>query len=277
MRRILLATDLAPRARNAMIRACRLAGRAGASLRIVRVLPSSISDDERSAIRERIAAEAHRFHDSPLYPTLDLSISLPVGDPAEAILKEAAGFDPDLIVLGAEAEMRLRDVFLGSTATEVVRRARHPVLVAQTDGDRDWSNVMAAIDEDGADAVLRLAVDYGRPDQLLVVHAHGSAPQALFGYGELLEDVRSDQVTRVERLLSGIEGAARIEVRHLVEEGDPTSVIYKAWTDAEPDLLVIGTHGRTGLAWLAEGSVADTVLLGCPADILVAPAARPSP
>jgi nucleotide-binding universal stress UspA family protein len=260
-----------------MIRACRLAGRSGASLRIVRVLPSFPDGDERIAMRERIAEEARKYHDSPLYPELDLSIRLKTGDPAEAILKEAEDFDPDLIVLGAESELRLRDVFLGSTATEVVRRARHPVLVAQTDGDRDWSNVMAAIDEDCADAVLRLAVDYGKPDRLLVVHAHGSAPQALFGYGELLEDVRSDQVEKVELLLSGIEGAARIEVRHLVEEGDPTSVIYKAWTDGEPDLLVIGTHGRTGLAWLAEGSVADTVLLGCPADILVAPAARSRP
>lgn len=277
MRRILLATDLAPRARNAMIRACRLAGRSGASLRIVRVLPSCPDGDERIAMRERIAEEARKYHDSPLYPELDLSVRLKTGDPAETILKEAEEFDPDLIVLGAEAELHLRDVFLGSTATEVVRRARCPVLVAQTDGDRDWANVMAAIDEDGADSVLRLAVDYARPERLLVVHAFGSAPKALFGGGELLEDVRSDQVAKVDLLLSGMKAAAGIEVRHVVEEGDPTSVIYKAWTDSRPDLVVIGTHGRTGLAWAVKGSVADTVLLGCPADILVAPAAGSRP
>jgi nucleotide-binding universal stress UspA family protein len=260
-----------------MIRACRLAGRSGASLRIVRVLPSCPDGDERMAMRERIAEEVRQYCDPLLGPELDLSIRLKAGDPAETILMEAGEFDPDLIILGAESELHLRDVFIGSTATEVVRRARHPVLVAQTAADRDWANVMAAIDEDGADAVLRLAFDFARPDRLLVVHAFGSAPQALFGAGELLEDVRSDQVAKVELLLSGMKAAAGVEVRHVVEEGDPTSVIYKAWTDSEPDLIVIGTHGRTGLAWLLKGSVADTVLLGCPADILVAPAARSRP
>ena len=260
-----------------MIRACRLAGRSGASLRIVNVLSAMSQDRERIALRQRIAVEAHQFYDSPLYPALDLSIRLPVGNPAEAILREASICDPDLIVLGGEAEIRLLDVFTGSTATEVVRHSRHPVLIAQADGNRDWTRVMVAVGDDDAETVLRLAVEHADSGDLYVVHAHGSAPQALFGYGDVIEDVRSDQAASVDRLLSKMKGSARIEVHPIVEEGDPISLLYRAWNEVRPDLVVIGTHGRTGLAWLASGSVADTVILGCPADILVAPARSDRP
>lgn len=51
-----------------------------------------------------------------------------------------------------------------------------------------------------------------------------------------------------------------ISVRHVMLEGDPAGEIVKFSRDAGIDLIVIGTHGRTGLDRLLMGSVAEKVL-----------------
>lgn len=279
MQRILLATDRTEGSRNAVAKACRLAGQTGAKLRIVHSVPESATSREIEAIRKDLGDQARCFHASPLLPALDLSIKLPSGEPADAILAEAALFEPDLIILGATGPFRLREVIFGTTATHVVRDARQPVLVVQTDPHRPYRKVLAAIDDDTADDVLRLAASIASARDLFVVHAFGSATQALFGYGDVIEDVRADQERKVEQVIRSMPGAAsqgglEVQVHNIVEAGEVMSVIMHAWRDVEPDLVVVGTHGRRGLAWLSQGSYAESVLLGCPSDILVAPAVR---
>lgn len=49
------------------------------------------------------------------------------------------------------------------------------------------------------------------------------------------------------------------KVRWHVEEGDPTEAILSFAHHQDVDLIVMGTHGRTGLSWVAMGSVAEKV------------------
>jgi nucleotide-binding universal stress UspA family protein len=57
--------------------------------------------------------------------------SMPTGHPAEEILGAAAGFDPDLIVLGARGLGTMKRLLLGSVSERVLRDARCPVLVVK--------------------------------------------------------------------------------------------------------------------------------------------------
>jgi nucleotide-binding universal stress UspA family protein len=61
-----------------------------------------------------------------------------------------------------------------------------------------------------------------------------------------------------------------IAVEHVLLEGDPVEEIIQYATDANIDLIVMGTHGRTGLERLLMGSVAEKVLRGAPCSVLVA-------
>jgi nucleotide-binding universal stress UspA family protein len=61
----------------------------------------------------------------------------------------------------------------------------------------------------------------------------------------------------------------RIPVRHTLLVGDPADEILRYAADARCDLIVLGTHGRTGLARLLMGSVAERVLRGAPCSVLV--------
>lgn len=60
-----------------------------------------------------------------------------------------------------------------------------------------------------------------------------------------------------------------IPVNHVFLEGDPATEIVRYATDRGVDLIVMGTHGRTGLERLLMGSVAEKVMREAPCSVLV--------
>jgi nucleotide-binding universal stress UspA family protein len=60
-----------------------------------------------------------------------------------------------------------------------------------------------------------------------------------------------------------------IPVSHVLLQGDPASEIVRYGRDANVDLIVMGTHGRTGLERLLMGSVAEKVLRDAACSVLV--------
>ncbi len=270
MQRIMVATDLSTGAEPALQRAVHMARDAKASLRIVFAPPASATDEEcaeaRRALRQRVDAMG-----LGAFGEDEHSIRLLRGDPASAILSEAERFDPDIIILGAHGEPRLRDALFGTTALHVARVAAAPVLVVQNDARRPYRRVMAAVDDENGEEVLRLAGDLVAAEEFIVVHAYGSATESLLGYGDVLEDVRANQLTVIARTAARIaaDGRKPPKMQSVIEDGDVAAILMKAWEHHRPDLLAMGTHGRLGLSWLFKGSVAETVMLSCPADILV--------
>ena len=61
----------------------------------------------------------------------------------------------------------------------------------------------------------------------------------------------------------------RIPVHHVFLEGDPATEIIRYGQDAGIDLIVMGTHGRTGLERLLMGSVAEKVMREAKCSVLV--------
>jgi nucleotide-binding universal stress UspA family protein len=61
----------------------------------------------------------------------------------------------------------------------------------------------------------------------------------------------------------------KIPVHHVVLEGDPATEIVRYAADAGMDLIVMGTHGRTGLERLLMGSVAEKVMREALCSVLV--------
>jgi nucleotide-binding universal stress UspA family protein len=56
--------------------------------------------------------------------------------------------------------------------------------------------------------------------------------------------------------------------KRMLEEGDPASVIARVAREGEYDLVVMGTHGRTGLSHLMMGSVAEKVVRLAPCPVI---------
>lgn len=60
-----------------------------------------------------------------------------------------------------------------------------------------------------------------------------------------------------------------IAVTHVLLEGDPAAEIVRYAADTGFDVIVLGTHGRTGVQRLVMGSVAERVTRDAPCSVLV--------
>jgi nucleotide-binding universal stress UspA family protein len=59
-----------------------------------------------------------------------------------------------------------------------------------------------------------------------------------------------------------------ISVNQMIEPGDPAATIVRVATERTSDLVVMGTHGRTGVVGAVVGSVAHDVVSCAPCPVL---------
>ena len=68
---------------------------------------------------------------------------------------------------------------------------------------------------------------------------------------------------------------AKVPIEHRLEEGDPVTVILRVARESKCELIVMGTHGRSGLAHLLMGSVAEQIVRKATCAVLVVKAPFP--
>jgi nucleotide-binding universal stress UspA family protein len=79
--------------------------------------------------------------------------------------------------------------------------------------------------------------------------------------------VLTDARERMESLLASVDHQG-ITIHPKIEEGDPAATIVRVATEEADDLIVLGTHGRVGLADLVMGSVAKRLLSCAPCPVV---------
>ena len=113
----------------------------------------------------------------------------------------------------------------------------------------------------GADTAFRfaraLARDYGA--RLVVLHAAALPPAAIVG-GVMIPAPSVEQEPIREQLRWRLADAPDVNGEARLAEGDAAPAILRAAKDVGADLIVMGTHGRTGLGRLLMGSVAEQVV-----------------
>lgn len=87
-------------------------------------------------------------------------------------------------------------------------------------------------------------------------------------YTQLTEDIAREQRARLDRLMAD-EIPEVIPCRALVRDGFPPEEILGQVADGDHDLLVMGTHGRTGVKRALLGSVTERVVRECPVPVMV--------
>jgi nucleotide-binding universal stress UspA family protein len=203
------------------------------------------------------------------------------GDPFDGILRAAAGVSADLIVMGTHRRQLLLDIFIGTTIERVVRRGSFPVLMVNNEAQRKYENVVAPVDMSDASAnALRVALSTGLigDDRVTLLHAFLALSEGnIFVAGS--DQASIDRSIASERLRAVDELAMFLAANDLkvtrwslrVEEGEPMEIISRTVSEMRPDLLVMGTHGRTGLAKALIGSITEQALRSLSVDILAVP------
>jgi nucleotide-binding universal stress UspA family protein len=86
---------------------------------------------------------------------------------------------------------------------------------------------------------------------------------------EMTEMIKDDLKKVQKMLIKNIFKEQK--VWSFIEEGTPADMIKKTCDEWEASLIVIGTHGRTGLSHILMGSVAERVIRHSPVPVLVVP------
>jgi nucleotide-binding universal stress UspA family protein len=124
---------------------------------------------------------------------------------------------------------------------------------------------------------FRRALDLARANRarLTLVHVYSTyIPMMGEGYvgsaqvyDKMIVDIRTDAQRRLDRLVTQARKNG-VRAKGLLLDGIPHDRIVRAARSTRADLIVLGTHGRTGLGRLFLGSVAARVVTLAPCPVL---------
>lgn len=263
---VLVGTDLSARSDRAVDRAMMLAENMHERLIVLHALEADSvlkSDQTRAdcAVRNVLAK-----------PDADVDILPAIGPAPSAICSAAQSAGCRLIVTGVARMNHIGDYFVGNAVEHVIRNAAMPVLVVKQRPHHAYRSILVATDCSpcSREALLTAAALF--PDaRLHVVHAYHVPYEAW-----LRSDETRNEVTEAARLClaefladQAIPDTLRKRVELHLDYGAVHQVICDAAEKHDVDLIVLGTHGRSGFVRAMIGSRAEE-LLGCvPVDTLL--------
>ncbi len=287
LRKILCPIDFSPGSERAMHAAVHIANQQGAELVLAHawyVPPIAYAGEMAfpGDVVQQMCDDARRELDVATRAAIALgarqvSSKLLSGLPWSTLVGvlEDAAFD--LVVIGTHGRSGLSHILLGSVAEKLVRHAPCSVLAVRPDGEpRAFTSVLCPVDfSDSSKHATELAAMLVRPGGSGITLLHvielpvaysGAPPMADF-----VRDLDKDASSALEQWASQLRTQVTVPVTTSSRIGHPGAQTLAAIErDPQIDLVVMGSHGRTGLSRLVLGSVAEKTVRHARCPVLVA-------
>jgi nucleotide-binding universal stress UspA family protein len=189
------------------------------------------------------------------------------GKPFVELIIAGRAWLADLIVVGGAS--RMEEPFLGSTSERILRKALVPVMVAKKPLSSEAKTFLVPTDfsscaRKAAEEALLLAKSFS--GRVVFFHVLDFSPAYTIAYAHDLgvsvplsppspEEIEPEW----EAFLSGLP-LEKVDWEKLTEEGQAATAIVHQAAHMQADMIVIGTHGRSGLPHMLLGSVAEKVV-----------------
>jgi nucleotide-binding universal stress UspA family protein len=138
-----------------------------------------------------------------------------------------------------------------------------------------YKNILCATDfSPGSRPALRVAAEYARRDAAVtLVHVHEPLtvmlPPEVPLDARLLPSVRAHEQLLLEEWQKELCRLADRQLPARTVDGTPWERVVELARQGDHDLVLVGTHGRTGLAHVLVGSTAEKIVRHAPCDVLV--------
>jgi nucleotide-binding universal stress UspA family protein len=277
--KILVCTDGSPDSEGAITAALQLAKTTGSTIFLLEVLiflagyelqsPDTLAPPlvnlelmqvQETAARERL--ETWKAEAPKEGVTLEPRV-LTASSAYEGILETAGEIQPDLIIMGRHGYTGLTRLLMGSVTARVIGHRPCHVLVVPQGVRLSFERLLIASDgspysEAAWNEALTLARTMG---------------SALIGVAVATSDWDIPAVTGVVRELEVAAAAQGVTLETMIPMGRPEEGIVKAAEFKQVSLIIVGSHGRTGLKRLLMGSVAERVIghAACPVLVVKKP------
>ncbi|MEN8181113.1 MAG: universal stress protein [Myxococcota bacterium] len=290
---ILVPVDFSAHSKAALIRAIDLARDVGARLHLlhcyevpypgVAEYQVAIPDTVWERVREVAARRIEELREQAASAGVEVSTDVSSEPAANAIATVAERIGADLIVMGTRGNTGLEHVLLGSVAERTLRSAPCNVLAVKgpkesspaSDAASPIRTILAAVDYSPRSlAALTTAVELSQRigAKLHIVHAFSlpvvfAGPYEIAVPGAVFDEARRGAREELEKVTreASAEGVA---IESHLAEGPAASAIVATAEELGADLIVMGTHGHTGLKHLMLGSVAERTLRLAPCSVL---------
>ena len=281
---LLVPLDGSRLAETALPAAAELARRLRASVTLLHVLepdaPPTVHGDRH--LRSPAEAEGYLAGTADWMAarqvSADVALNQQQGDVAATIARIGGAVGADLIVLTTHGRSGVRGLLFGRVAQQVLQRGAIPVLLIQPSAsgrDAAFAFRRLLVPLDGSDtseralpAAAALAAAYGAELGLMrvvptvdTVSGDQSAPARLLPTttAAMLEVEAAEAGSYLERIAGGMRQEGRV-VATAVGRGDPVRVLADAVRQRQVDLMVMATHGRSGVSAVWAGSVASRLI-----------------
>jgi nucleotide-binding universal stress UspA family protein len=283
LKRIMVGHDLSAGGDVALRSAAVLAQRCAAALRLVHVVEPLHSYQRIShpltspytlgEIVEKTGTRLQALAASPEFAGLPIEYEVRKGKPFVELIIAARAWLTDLLVVGGASQTE--EPFFGGTTDRVVRKSPVPVMVAKKSLSAGAKTFLVATDfsacaREAAEEALMLAERFrGRVVFYHVLDLHPSYTTVYaheLGVSLPIPPPSPDEIEpEWEAFLAGLP-LDKVDWKMSTEEGQAATAIVKQAQQVKADLIVMGTHGRSGLPYVLLGSVAEKVVrtASCP-------------
>ncbi|MEW5766540.1 MAG: universal stress protein [bacterium] len=267
--KILVAIDGSLTSLHALEEFFKLAQNEGNRITVVSVIPPYIGDLALVAVGDIIAAIKKPWEEA-LKKAQELADKHKVliktvceeGEPYERIIDLAQAENCDLIVMGRRGLKRLERVLLGSVTARVIGYSPIDVLVVTKDTFVGWQRILLATDgskysEPATRRAIDLASSYG--GEIKVISVVDVPPEFYAESPKTVDELITKTKGYVEAVKRNAEGVG-VSTESFVREGESYKVIADMAEQLKVNIIVMGSHGRTGLERLLMGSVTEKVI-----------------
>ncbi|NCN83242.1 MAG: universal stress protein [Sphingomonadales bacterium] len=200
------------------------------------------------------------------------NLAVNYGKPPEVIADTAAQLGSDLIIVGAARHNNISDFFLGTAVDNLVHHAAAPVLIVKERPRANYDRILVATDfSDFSAQALRTALDFFPGAEIDFVHAYHVAYEAWLKSDGVAAEMLTDAEKELQDFMAAMNLSVSDQARvnpHLVE-GDLHQSVHHMLDTGDFDLLVLGTHGRSGFVMATIGSRASEMMGWSPVDVLM--------
>ncbi|HEU5102902.1 MAG TPA: universal stress protein [Roseiflexaceae bacterium] len=241
--------------------------------------PLAIPRERQQHTQEILRQNAERYleaHAEQLRAAgLDVTVEIQCGPAAEVIVEAAQGQHVTMIVIATHGYGGLKRWALGSVADKVIHAASAPVLVVRTATPArapTLRRIMVPLDGSAlARQALPLAIRLAKSAhaELLLIQAITTTLEAHPGFAtrgrpipqlaEMIDALRDQATSELDTQADALR-ARDIVVKSAIVDGHAAEVLVDEAEWRKADLIVMATHGYSGLKRWALGSVADKVL-----------------
>lgn len=262
---VLLASDFTARSDRPLDRATLLAREMNARLAIAHVL------EDKDAKTDGDAIEASLRADLP-DEAANADLIVRAGSAPTTLSDIAAESGAALIVCGVARFNSIGDFLLGTAVDHIVRHADVPVLVVRKRVVAPYRHLLVATDfSESSRAALLAAAALFPQTAITLAHAFHVPFEGWLKSQSNHEQFAATEQNELEQFLAdpSISADLRARITPRNEEGELSNVIHHLLRETGADLLVLGAHGRSGIAHAALGSNAADLLASVKSDVLM--------